>query len=249
MDITLQAPPSLGADLRRGTGRHPALRRGDRARGPDAAGARARGRVRRRARAAAASPRCSSSCAGCRRPTQGRCAAQPAVYMPQRDLLFPWLNALDNAALPLRVAGASPRRRPRAGPSAVRRARPRRVRRARPEALSGGMRQRVAFLRTLLSGKPVLALDEPFAALDAITRAEVQRGWRRRWRASRAPSCWSPTTSRRRWCSATASWSSPRAPGASWPSCPLGCHARAGAPTPTCVALRERALAALGVPA
>jgi NitT/TauT family transport system ATP-binding protein len=43
-----------------------------------------------------------------------------------------------------------------------------------PGELSGGMRQRVAFLRTLVSGKPVLALDEPFASLDAITRAEMQ---------------------------------------------------------------------------
>ena len=100
--------------------------------------------------------------------------AAPAVLMPQRDLLLPWLDALDNAALALRIAGA--------------RARGARERAAAmfaelgldgfeapaPGELSGGMRQRVAFLRTLLSGKPVLCLDEPFGALDAITRGEMQ---------------------------------------------------------------------------
>ncbi|HET9153316.1 MAG TPA: ATP-binding cassette domain-containing protein [Solirubrobacterales bacterium] len=101
----------------------------------------------------------------------GRCA-----FMPQRDLLLPWYSAIDNAALALRNQG-------------MRRAPARAAARdlferfglggfeaARPAELSGGMRQRVAFLRTLIAGKPVLALDEPFAALDAITRAEMQ-GW------------------------------------------------------------------------
>ena len=100
-----------------------------------------------------------------------RCA-----FMPQRDLLLPWLSALDNAALAPRNRGA--RRgaaRAQAG-ELFERFGLAGFERARPAELSGGMRQRVAFLRTLLAGKPVLALDEPFAALDAITRAEMQ-GW------------------------------------------------------------------------
>jgi ABC-type nitrate/sulfonate/bicarbonate transport system ATPase subunit len=100
-----------------------------------------------------------------------RCA-----YMPQRDLLLPWFDAIDNASLALRNGGA--------GKSEARSKARQLFERfglggfegARPAELSGGMRQRVAFLRTLLSGKPVLALDEPFASLDAITRAEMQ-GW------------------------------------------------------------------------
>ena len=98
------------------------------------------------------------------------------AFMPQRDALLPWYSALDNAALALRNRGRG-RTAARAevgelferfGLSGFER--------ARPGELSGGMRQRVAFLRTLVAGKPVLALDEPFAALDAITRAEMQ-GW------------------------------------------------------------------------
>ena len=98
-----------------------------------------------------------------------RCA-----LMPQRDCLLPWRTALDNACLALENAGL-----PRA--EARRRAAPLFARlglagaeHLRPARLSGGMRQRVAFLRTLLAGKEVLLLDEPFGALDAITRAELQ---------------------------------------------------------------------------
>jgi ABC-type nitrate/sulfonate/bicarbonate transport system ATPase subunit len=111
---------------------------------------------------------------GLQRPDSGRILAAPAALMPQRDLLLPWLSAVDNAGLALRARGVS-----RGDARAV--AEPWLERfglagfeRARPKSLSGGMRQRISFLRTLLAGKPVLALDEPFAALDAITRAEMQ---------------------------------------------------------------------------
>jgi len=98
-----------------------------------------------------------------------RCA-----FMPQRDMLLPWLSALDNAALALRNRGVGRRAaRERAG-ALFERFGLAGFERARPAELSGGMRQRVAFLRTLVAGKPVLALDEPFASLDAITRAEMQ---------------------------------------------------------------------------
>ena len=98
-----------------------------------------------------------------------RCA-----YMPQRDLLFPWLTALDNAALAPRNRGADlAAARAEAAPL-FNRFGLAGFEHARPAELSGGMRQRVAFLRTLLAGKPVLLLDEPFASLDAITRGEMQ---------------------------------------------------------------------------
>src|SRR5918997_2083 len=108
-------------------------------------------------------------------PDAGTVRAAPAALMPQRDALLPWLSALDNAGLALRVAGV---------PRAEARARAHEhfaafglegFERSRPAALSGGMRQRVAFLRTLLAGRPVLCLDEPFGALDALTRLQMQR--------------------------------------------------------------------------
>jgi NitT/TauT family transport system ATP-binding protein len=109
-------------------------------------------------------------------PDAGSVAAAPAALMPQRDLLLPWLSALDNAAVALRAQGRSrDEARAIAGPW-LERFGLGGFERTRPAQLSGGMRQRVSFLRSLLAGKPVLALDEPFAALDAITRAEMQ-GW------------------------------------------------------------------------
>jgi len=97
-----------------------------------------------------------------------------SAYMRQRDLLMPWRKALDNAAVALEVAGV-PRKEAR------RRAQERfpefgleGFEKSYPAQLSGGMRQRVAFLRTILAGRPLLLLDEPFGALDALTRATMQ---------------------------------------------------------------------------
>jgi ABC-type nitrate/sulfonate/bicarbonate transport system ATPase subunit len=111
---------------------------------------------------------------GLQAPDTGTVNAPPAALMPQRDGLLPWLSALDNAALARRVAGDS-RGEARAKAHAHFAAFGLEgFERSRPDALSGGMRQRVAFLRTLLAGRSVLCLDEPFAALDALTRAQMQ---------------------------------------------------------------------------
>jgi NitT/TauT family transport system ATP-binding protein len=110
------------------------------------------------------------------RPDAGAIDAAPAALMPQRDLLLPWLSALDNAGLALRARGESRDRARATAAPWLERFGLGGFERSRPAQLSGGMRQRVSFLRSLLAGKPVLALDEPFAALDAITRAEMQ-GW------------------------------------------------------------------------
>jgi ABC-type nitrate/sulfonate/bicarbonate transport system ATPase subunit len=97
-----------------------------------------------------------------------------SAYMQQRDLLLPWRTTVGNAALALEAAGM-------ARAEAERRAREQLGRfgldgfgDAYPGQLSGGMRQRTAFLRTILPRKDLLLLDEPFGALDALTRADLQ---------------------------------------------------------------------------
>ena len=97
------------------------------------------------------------------------------AYMSQRDALLPWLNLLQNVLLPTKLSGGRNKTEStmmafklidKAGLSdAIH---------LYPHQLSGGMRQRAALIRTLLSDKPIVLMDEPFSALDTITRYQLQ---------------------------------------------------------------------------
>jgi ABC-type nitrate/sulfonate/bicarbonate transport system ATPase subunit len=99
-----------------------------------------------------------------------RCA-----WMPQRDLLLPWRDVLGNAALALENQGVRRKAARERVAHLVERFGLAGFEDRAPYQLSGGMRQRVSFLRTLVAGKEVLLLDEPFGALDSITRADLQQ--------------------------------------------------------------------------
>ncbi|MGC5328836.1 ABC transporter ATP-binding protein [Brevibacillus sp. SYSU BS000544] len=104
------------------------------------------------------------------------------AYMPQQDLLLPWRTVLENALLPLEIQGVpndQARKKvleqlPHFGLESYAD--------AYPEELSGGMRQRVSLLRATLTGSSLLLLDEPFSALDGITRMEMQEWLLGMWR-------------------------------------------------------------------
>ena len=107
------------------------------------------------------------------------------AFMPQRDALMPWRRIIDNLTLGLEMQGI-----------------PRKDARAQvapllfdfglegftyhyPAQLSGGMRQRTALLRTIVQGRDIQLLDEPFGALDALTRTQMQTWFEARWRTAR----------------------------------------------------------------
>lgn len=119
--------------------------------------------------------------AGLDSPDSGTVEAARSAYMPQKDLLFPWRTVLENTALGLEVQGL---------PKHEARARARDLfpvfglegyEQARPSQLSGGMRQRAALLRTVVQGHDLLLLDEPFGALDSLTRTGMQTWLQSMW--------------------------------------------------------------------
>ena len=102
-------------------------------------------------------------------------------YMQQKDLLMPWRDVLGNAILGLEIQGV-PKREARArAKEHLGRFGLEGFEKAYPHELSGGMRQRAAFLRTVLAGHDVFLLDEPFGALDALNRSRAHRWLTRLW--------------------------------------------------------------------
>ncbi|HMT05578.1 MAG: ABC transporter ATP-binding protein [Solirubrobacterales bacterium] len=96
-------------------------------------------------------------------------------YMPQRDCLMPWRTVLDNTTLGLELNGVRKKEAHKQALAEFERFGLSGFEKHWPAKLSGGMKQRAALLRTFLAGRDVMLLDEPFGALDALTRANMQQ--------------------------------------------------------------------------
>ena len=107
----------------------------------------------------------------------GRCA-----FMPQRDGLLPWRRVIDNVTVGLELEGVRLAQAREQAMPLLERFGLGDFAQSWPWQLSGGMRHRAAFLRTAITGRPVMLLDEPFGALDGITRAELQQWLLEVWR-------------------------------------------------------------------
>ncbi|WP_163100764.1 ABC transporter ATP-binding protein [Peribacillus alkalitolerans] len=103
-------------------------------------------------------------------------------YMPQQPALLPWRTIMENVALGAEISGQVDKEKAQ---SMLERAGLGEYAQAYPHQLSGGMKQRAAFLRTLLSPQPFMCLDEPFSALDELTRLEMQQWLLSIWEADR----------------------------------------------------------------
>lgn len=106
-------------------------------------------------------------------------------YMPQQAALFPWLSVADNIASALVTAGTSKQEAKALATEWLGRIGMGAFAGEYPHVLSGGMQQRVSFLRALLMKRDLMCLDEPFAALDALTRADMQKWLLELWEADR----------------------------------------------------------------
>jgi ABC-type nitrate/sulfonate/bicarbonate transport system ATPase subunit len=106
-------------------------------------------------------------------------------YMPQQDLLMAWRNVTENAAVGLECLGCAKEEARRRASAHMARFGLQGFERSYPGQLSGGMRQRVAMLRTFLCDRKMNLLDEPFGKLDAITRASMQSWLLDYWQENR----------------------------------------------------------------
>ena len=107
-------------------------------------------------------------------------------YMPQKDLLFPWRSVGENLALPMEISRKlSKKEQSEKIDQALAEVGLAGCRDKRPDELSGGMRQRAAFARTMLTGSDLLLLDEPFSALDFLTRISMQEWLLEQWQKHR----------------------------------------------------------------
>ena len=106
---------------------------------------------------------------------------QYSAFMPQKDLLFPWRTIEKNICLPMELAGVPAAEQAKRCKEVLAQVGLSEYMKKYPKDLSGGMKQRVSFARTLLSGADMLLLDEPFSALDYLTRVEVQEWLLEQW--------------------------------------------------------------------
>ncbi|TKI88582.1 ABC transporter ATP-binding protein, partial [Bacillus wiedmannii] len=108
--------------------------------------------------------------------------SHPVGYMPQKDMLLPWRTIIENAALPLECQGVQKKEAQMKAKELLHKFGLQGYETKYPKDLSGGMRQRVSFIRTLLTGGEILLLDEPFSALDALTKASLQEWLCEQWK-------------------------------------------------------------------
>lgn len=106
---------------------------------------------------------------------------QYSAFMPQKDLLFPWRTIEKNICLPMELAGVPAAEQAKRCKEVLAQVGLSEYMKKYPKDLSGGMKQRVSFARTLLSGADMLLLDEPFSALDYLTRVEMQEWLLEQW--------------------------------------------------------------------